>query len=142
MSSGVLFLHSQNLGRRRILRHLTGGRFPTPPACQWFFILVVVREIDNSVGWSCGEGSGSEIASQSTKNGIKNTVPGFEVAASSISWSSARAEVSEVAALQLQGISRLTPAPTRDKVHTKQEDLSSMITLIWWGWTPSSSAGA
>ena len=119
VSSGVLFLHSQNLRRRHILRHLTGGRFPTPPACQWFFILVVVREIDNSVGWSCGEGSGSEIASQSTKNGVKNTVPGFEVAASSISWSSARAEVSEVAALQLQRISRLTSASTRDKVHTK-----------------------
>ena len=119
VSSGVPFLHSQNLRRRHILRYLTGGRFPTPPACQWFFILVVVREIDNSVGWSCGEGSGSEIASQSTKNGVKNTVPGFEVAASSISWSSARAEVSEVAALQLQRISRLTSASTRDKVHTK-----------------------
>ena len=119
VSSGVLFLHSQNLRRRHILRHLTGGRFPTPPACQCFFLLVVVWEIDNSVGWSCGEGSGSEIASQSTKNGVKNTAPGFEVAASSISWSSARAEVSEVAALQLQRISRLTSASTRDKVHTE-----------------------
>ena len=57
--------------------------------------------------------------SQSTKNGVKNIVPGFEVAASSISWSSARAEVSEVAALQLQRISRLTSASTRDKVHTE-----------------------
>ena len=129
VSSGVLFLHSQSLRRRRILRHLTGGRFPTLPACPWFFILVVVRKIDNSIGWSYGEESGSEIASQSTsgseiasqstKNGVKNTVPGFEVAASSISWSSARAEVSEVAALQLQRISRLTSASTRDKVHTK-----------------------
>ena len=119
VSSGVLFLHSQNLRRRHILRHLTGGRFPTLPTCRWFFILVVVREIDNSVGWSCGEGSGSEIACQSTKNGVKNTVPGFEVAASSISWSSARAEVSEVAALQLQRISRLTSASTRDKVRTE-----------------------
>ena len=80
--------------------------------------------------------------SQSTKDGVKSIVPGFEVAASSISWSSARTEVSEVAALQLQRISRLTLAATRDKVRTKQEDLSSMITLIWWGWTPSSSAGA
>ena len=80
--------------------------------------------------------------SQLTKDGVKSIVPGFEVTASSISWSSARAEVSEVAALQLQRISRLTPAPTRDKVHTEQEDLSNMITLIWWGWTPSSSAGA
>ena len=71
--------------------------------------------------------------SQSTKDGVKSIVPGFEVAASSISWSLARAEVSEVAALQLQRVSRLTPAPTRDKVHTKQEDLSNMITLIWWG---------
>ena len=119
VSSGVLFLHSQNLRRRHILRHLTGGRFPTPPACQWFFILVVVRKIDNSMGRNCEEESGSEVASQSTKNGVKNTVPGFEVAASSISWSSARAEVSEVAALQLQRISRLTSASTRDKVHTK-----------------------
>ena len=119
VSSGVPFLRSRNLRRRHILRHLTGGRFPTPPACQWFFILVVVRKIDNSVGWSCRDGSGSETASQSTKNGVKNTVPGFEVAASSISWSSARAEVSEVAALQLQRISRLTSASTRNKVHTE-----------------------
>ena len=119
VSSGVLFLHSQNLRRRHILRHLTGGRFPTPPVLQRLFILIIIGKIDNSVGWSCGEGSGSEIASQSTKNGIKNTAPGFEVAASSISWSSARAEVSEVAALQLQRISRLTSASTRDKVHTK-----------------------
>ena len=118
VSSDVLF-HSQNLRRRHILRHLTGGRFPTPPALQWFFILIIIREIDNSIGWSCGEESGSEIASQSTKNGVKNTVPGFEVAASSISWSSARAEVSEVAALQLQRISRLTSASTRNKVHTE-----------------------
>ena len=119
VSSGVLFLHSQNLRRRHILRHLTGGRFPTPPALQRFLILIIIREIDNSIGWSYGEESGSEIASQSTKNGVKNIVPGFEVAASSISWSSARAEVSEVAALQLQRISRLTSASTRDKVHTK-----------------------
>ena len=119
VSSGVLFLHSQNFRRWHILRHLTGGRFPTPPVLQRLFILIIIRKIDNSVGWSCGEGSGSEIASQSTKNGIKNTVPGFEVAASSISWSSARAEVSEVAALQLQRISRLTSASTRDKVRTE-----------------------
>ena len=119
VSSGVLFLRNQNLRRRHILGHLTGGRFPTPPALQWFFILIIIREIDNSIGWSCGEESGSEIASQSTKNDVKNTVPGFEVAASSISWSSARAEVSEVATLQLQRISRLALASTRDKVHTK-----------------------
>ena len=119
MSSGVLFLRNQNLRRRHILGHLTGGRFPTPPALQWFFILIIIREIDNSIGWSYGEESGSEIASQSTKNGVKNTVPGFEVAASSISWSSARAEVSEVAALQLQRISRLTSVSTRDKVRTR-----------------------
>ena len=129
VSSGVLFFRNQNLRRRHILGHLTGGRFPTPPALQWFFILIIIREIDNSIGWSYGEESGSEIASQSTsgseiasqstKNGVKNTAPGFEVAASSISWSSARVEVSEVAALQLQRISRLTSASTRDKVHTK-----------------------
>ena len=118
VSSGVLFLRNQNLRRRHILGHLAGRRFPTP-ALQGFFILIIIREIDNSIGWSYGEESGSEIASQSTKNGVKNTVPGFEVAASSISWSSARAEVSEVAALQLQRISRLTPAPARDKVRTK-----------------------
>ena len=106
VSSGVPFLHSQNLRRRHILRYLTGGRFPTPPALQRLFVLIIIRKIDNSIGWSCGEESGSEIASQSTKNDVKNTVPGFEVAASSISWSSARAEVSEVAALQLQRNSR------------------------------------
>ena len=119
VSSGVLFLRNQNLRRRHILGHPAGGRFPTPSALQRFLILIIIREIDNSIGWSYGEESGSEIASQSTKNGVKNTVPGFEVAASSISWSSARAEVSEVAALQLQRISRLTSASTRDKVHTK-----------------------
>ena len=119
VSSGVLFLRNQNLRRRHILGHLAGRRFPTPSALQWLFILIIIRKIDNSIGWSYGEESGSEIASQSTKNGVKNTVPGFEVAASSISWSSARAEVSEVAALQLQRISRPTSASTRDKVHTK-----------------------
>ena len=119
VSSGVLFLRNQNLRRRHILGHLAGGRFSTPSALQRFLIPIIIREIDNSIGWSYGEESGSEIASQSTKNGVKNIVPGFEVAASSISWSSARAEVSEVAALQLQRISRLISASTRDKVHTK-----------------------
>ena len=142
MSSGILFLRNQSLRRRHILGHPAGRRFPTLSALQRFLILIIIRESDNNIGWSYKEESGLEIMSQSTKNGVKNIVPGFEVAASSISWSSARAEVSEVAALQLQRISRLTPAPTRDKVRTKQEDLSSMITLIWWGWTPSSSAGA
>ena len=119
VSSGILFLRNQSLRRRHILGHPAGRRFPTLSVLQRLFILIIIRKIDNSVGWSCGEGSGSEIASQSTKNGVKNTVPGFEVAASSISWSSARAEVSEVAALQLQRISRLTSASTRDKVHTE-----------------------
>ena len=119
VSSGVPFLHSQNLRRRHILRHLTGGRFPTPPVLQRLFILIIIRKIDNSMGRSCEEESGSEVTSQSTKNSVKNTVPGFEVAASSISWSSARAEVSEVAALQFQRISRLTSASTRDKVRTE-----------------------
>ena len=43
-----------------------------------------------------------ETMSQSTENGNAGVIPGFEVAASSISWSSALAEVSEVAALQFQ----------------------------------------
>ena len=49
VSSGFLFPHSQSLRPRHVLRHLTGGRFPTLPACQWFFILVVVRKIDNGL---------------------------------------------------------------------------------------------
>ena len=72
-----------------------------------------------SLGGASEKESKLEIMSQSTKDRIESIVPGFEVAASSISWSSARAEVSEVAALQLQRISRLTSASTRDKVHTK-----------------------
>ena len=43
-----------------------------------------------------------ETISQLTENGITRVIPGFEVAASSISWSSALAEVSEVAALQFR----------------------------------------
>ena len=119
VSSGVLFLRNQNLGRRHILGHPAGRRFPTLSALQRFLILIIIRESDNNIGWSYREESGLEITSQSNKNDVKNIVPGFEVAASSISWSSARAEVSEVAALQLQRISRLTSASTRDKVHTK-----------------------
>ena len=71
VSSDVLFFHSQNLRRRHILRHLTGGRFSTPPVLQRLLILIIIRQIDNSVGWSCREVSGSEIASQSTKNGVR-----------------------------------------------------------------------
>ena len=43
-----------------------------------------------------------ETISQSTENVITGVIPGFEVAASSISWSAALAEVSEVAALQFR----------------------------------------
>ena len=119
VSSGILFLLNQSLRRCHILGHPAGRRFPTLSALQRFLILIIIRESDNNIGWSYREESGLEIMSQSTKNGVKNIVPGFEVAASSISWSSARAEVSEVAALQLQRISRLTSASTRDKVHAK-----------------------
>ena len=142
MSSGVLLLRDQSLRHRHILGHPAGSRFPTPSVLQRFLIFIIIRESDNNIGWSYRKESELEIMSQSTRNGVKSIIPGFEVAASSIAWSSARAEVLEVAALQLQRVSRLTPAPTRDKVRTKQEDLSGMITLIWWGWTPSSSAGA
>ena len=117
----MTFKRSRALARCKLLssRLFREGRFLLIIFVLWLFILIIIRKIDNSIGWSCGEESGSEIASQSTKNGVKNTVPRFEVAASSISWSSARAEVSEVAALQLQRISRLTSASTRDRVHTK-----------------------
>ena len=43
-----------------------------------------------------------ETISQSTVNDITRVIPGFEVTASSISWSPALADVSEVAALQFQ----------------------------------------
>ena len=112
VSSGILFLRNQSLRRRHILGYPAGRRFPTLSALQRFLILIIIREIDNSIGWSYGEESGSEIASQSTKNGVKNIVPGFEVAASSISWSSARAEVSEVAALRISKTSRLISQST------------------------------
>ena len=116
VSSGVLLLRDQSLRHRHILGHPAGRRFPTPSVLQRFLIFIIIRESDNNIGWSYRKESELEIMSQSTRNSVKSIVPGFEVAASSISWSSARAEVSEVAALQLQRISRLTPAPTRDKV--------------------------
>ena len=119
VSSGVLLLRDQSLRHRHILGHPAGRRFPTPSGLQWFLIFIIIGESDNNIGWSYRKESELEIMSQSNRNSVKNIVPGFEVSASSISWSSARAEVSEVAALQLQRISQLTSASTRDKVHTK-----------------------
>ena len=50
---------------------------------------------------------------QSTKSEITELVPRLEVAASSISWSSFLAEVSEVAALQISETSRLVNESTK-----------------------------
>ena len=50
---------------------------------------------------------------QSTKSEITEIVPRLEVAASSISWSSFLAEVSEVAALQISETSRLVNESTK-----------------------------
>ena len=44
---------------------------------------------------------------QSTQSGTSVIVPGLEVTASSISWSSSLAEISEVAALQISKVSQL-----------------------------------
>ena len=49
---------------------------------------------------------------QSTKSETTEIIPGLEVAASSISWSSFLAEVSEVAALQISETSRLVDEST------------------------------
>ena len=50
---------------------------------------------------------------QSTKSETTEIVPRLEVAASSISWSSFLAEVSEVAALQISETSRLVNESTK-----------------------------
>ena len=54
-----------------------------------------------------------ETKIQSTKSENAREVPGLEVAASSISWSSFLAEVSEVAALQISETSRLVDESTK-----------------------------
>ena len=116
VSSGVLLLRNESLRRRHILGHPAGRRFPPHSVLQRFLIFIIIRESDNNIGWSYRKESELEIMSQSTRNGVKSIVPGFEVAASSISWSSAWAEVSEVAALQLQRVSRLTHESTKNKL--------------------------
>ena len=63
---------------------------------------------------SCKINPELETKIQSTKNeNYKENVPGLEVTASSISWSSFLAEVSEVAALQISEISRLANESTK-----------------------------
>ena len=54
-----------------------------------------------------------KIKIQSTKSETTEIIPRLEVAASSISWSSFLAEVSEVAALQISEISRLANESTK-----------------------------
>ena len=58
---------------------------------------------------------------QSTKSETTESVPRLEVAASSISWSSFFAEVSEVAALQISETSRLVDESTRSSLELNKE---------------------
>ena len=75
---------------------------------------------------------------QSTQSGTSVIVPGLEVTASSISWSSSLAEISEVAALQASKVSRLAQWIDQGSVHGRQRITSFIITQKWWG-RPSSS---
>ena len=58
---------------------------------------------------------------QSTKSETTESIPRLEVAASSISWSSFLAEVSEVAALQVSETSRLINESTKSSSVLNEE---------------------
>ena len=58
---------------------------------------------------------------QSTKSETTESIPRLEVAASSISWSSFLAEVSEVAALQISETSRLVDESTGSSLELNKE---------------------
>ena len=63
--------------------------------------------------WGYGKDSKLKMKIQSTKSETIEIIPRLEVAASSISWSSFLAEVSEVAALQISEVSRLANESTK-----------------------------
>ena len=63
--------------------------------------------------WGYKKNSKLKMKIQSTKSETTQIIPRLEVAASSISWSSFVAEVSEVAALQISEISRLANESTK-----------------------------
>ena len=65
------------------------------------------------MGRSCNKNPKLETKIQSTKSETTESVPRLEVAASSISWSSFLAEVSEVAALQISETSRIINESTK-----------------------------
>ena len=70
---------------------------------------------------SCRTNPESETKSNRPKVKMQESIPGLEVAASSISWSSFLAEVSEVAALQILEISRSVGESTRSSSELNKE---------------------
>ena len=70
---------------------------------------------------SCEINPESETKSNRPKVKMQESVPGLEVAASSISLSSFLAEVSEVAALQISEISRLVDESTGSSSELNKE---------------------
>ena len=65
--------------------------------------------------WGYGKDSKLKMKTQLTISETTEIIPRLEVAASSISWSSFLAEVSEVAALQISEISRLANESTKSQ---------------------------
>ena len=105
--SGVATILSYGLRRRSRLGGLVSRRPLVPPHSQRF-VVVIIREIDNMRGYK-GNIQSTRVAInvQSNQSGTSVIVPGLEVTASSISWSSSLAEISEVAALQISKVSQL-----------------------------------
>ena len=106
--SGVTTIPSYDLRRRSRLGGLVSRRPLVPPHSQGF-VVVVIREVDNMRRGYKGNIQSTRVAInvQSTQSGTSVIVPGLEVTASSISWSSSLAETSEVAALQILEVSQL-----------------------------------
>ena len=118
---------------------LVSRRPLVPPHSQWT-VVVVIWEVDNMRRGYKGKVQSTRVAmnDQSTQSRTSVIVPGLEVTASSISWSSSLAEISEVAALQASKVSRLAQWIDQGSVHGQQRITSFIITQKWWG-RPSSS---
>ena len=106
--SGVTTIPSYGLRRRSGLGGLVSRRPLVPPHSLWF-VVVVIREVDNMRRGYKGNIQSTRVAInvQSTQSGTSVIVPGLEVTASSISWSSFLAETSEVAPLQISKVNQL-----------------------------------
>ena len=106
--SSVTTIPSYGLRRRSRLGDLVNRRPLVPPHSQRF-VVVVIREVDNKRRSYKKNIQSTRVAInvQSTQSETSVIIPGLEVTASSISWSSSLAEISEVAALQVSKVSQL-----------------------------------